>query len=70
MMTRGPARALLTCAVLATSARGAFAQGCAMCKTAAESSSSPGAINRAILVLLFPTLAIFAGIVYRAYRHR
>ena len=47
----------------------AAAQGCAACKTAAEQSGN-GAFNTAILVLLIPTLCIFGGIVYRAYRHR
>jgi hypothetical protein len=47
----------------------AHAQGCSACKTAAEQSGND-AINTAILVLLFPTLCIFGGIVYRAYRHR
>jgi hypothetical protein len=48
----------------------AAAQGCAACRNSAEQSGNAGAINTAILVLLFPTLLIFAGIVYRAYRHR
>jgi hypothetical protein len=48
----------------------AAAQGCSACKTTAEQSGVAGSLNTAILVLLVPTLAIFAGIVYRAYRHR
>jgi hypothetical protein len=43
---------------------------CVLCKTQAEGSGYGNAINLGILVLLVPTLALFAGILYRAYRHR
>jgi len=72
-MSSGSARiaalggALLSAMLLAPHAA---AQGCAACRNSAEQSGNAGAINTAILVLLFPTLCIFAGIVYRAYRHR
>lgn len=39
-----------------------FAQSCALCYESARNSGNPGAINRGILVLLVPTLLLFAGI--------
>lgn len=61
--------ASVAAAMALTLSPGAAAQGCAACRNTAEQSGN-GSINIAILVLLFPTLCIFAGIVYRAYRHR
>jgi len=40
----------------------AFAQSCALCYESARASGNPGAIDRGILVLLVPTLLLFAGI--------
>lgn len=50
----------------------AFAQGCAMCKTLAEAQGPEGqrAMNLAILVLLIPTVLIFVGILFWAFRFR
>ncbi len=48
-----------------------LAQGCAMCKAAAESqgNSAAGALNAGILVLLFPPLLILSAIVFMAVWH-
>jgi hypothetical protein len=47
---------------------------CAMCRQAVESSSDPEAVSRslnlAILVLLIPPVAIFAGIFGVIYKNR
>lgn len=47
---------------------------CAMCKTAVESSSDVAsgarALNLAVLVLLVPPVAIFAGVFGVFYRYR
>jgi len=60
-------------AVLVAAAEPAMAQ-CAMCKQAAagseEAQSVSKAINLAILVLLFPPVAIFVGIFGAFYRSR
>lgn len=52
----------------------AFAQGCVLCRTAAAAAAggaeSAKALNRAILVLLLPTLSIFLGIFFWAFRYR
>lgn len=50
----------------------AFAQGCAMCRTAAGAADDQGqrALNLAILVLLIPTTSIFGGIIFWAFRKR
>lgn len=52
---------------------GLAAQGCALCKTAADAASQADGgktLNLAILVLLIPTLSIFLGIVFWAFRYR
>ena len=47
-----------------------LAQGCALCKTAAEAAGGDTGqtLNLAIVVLLIPTLSIFAGILLWAFR--
>ncbi len=47
----------------------AWAQ-CSMCRTALESQGphAAGVINLAILVLLFPAVALFSGVYYVAFR--
>lgn len=49
----------------------AFAQGCAMCYSAAAAASKDGqrAINRAILVLLIPPLGFMTAGVGLAFRY-
>lgn len=48
----------------------AFAQGCAMCKTAAEAQPEPAisALGRAILFLLTPPVAIMGTILVYTFR--
>lgn len=48
----------------------AFAQGCAMCSTAAAATDPSGArsLNLGILVLLVPTLVMFVGVLVTAIR--
>jgi hypothetical protein len=48
----------------------ASAQGCSQCRVVAEGARSPEALNLAIVVLLIPTLSIFASIVVWAFRHQ
>jgi len=49
-----------------------WAQGCPLCKTsvAAAGPEAAQALNLGIFVLLIPTLSIFLGILYWAFRHR
>jgi hypothetical protein len=50
----------------------AAAQGCALCRASAEAAGAnqAGVFDAAILVLLAPTLLIFAGILFFALRYR
>ncbi len=48
------------CASVASSP--AFAQSCALCYQSAQASANPRAIGHGILVLLIPTLLLFAGV--------
>ncbi len=50
----------------------AWAQGCPLCKAsvAAAGPEAAKAVNFGIFVLLIPTLSIFLGILYWAFRHR
>jgi len=63
----------MAAAVALTAAEPALAQ-CPMCKQAVESSADPEAISRglnlAVLVLLIPPVALFAGIFGIFYRYR
>lgn len=66
--------AALVVLALLLGAATAWAQGCALCKTAAaaaaaEKDDGGKVINQAILVLLIPTLSIFVGILVWAFRH-
>ena len=56
------------CLLVTAITRPALAQGCAMCKVAAESqaASASQALNTGILVLLFPPLLILSAIVFMA----
>jgi hypothetical protein len=59
-------------AVFALAAPGVFAQGCAMCyQTAAGApAQTQRALRHGILVLLFPPMFIFAGIIGMLYQRR
>jgi hypothetical protein len=48
------------------------AQGCAMCYQSASASGAQGgtALRHGILILLFPTISIFVGILGLMYRRR
>ncbi len=58
---------LLACAVPA-----AHAQGCAMCRqsAAAMDAQKQKTLDLAILILLLPTVSIFAGVILWAFRKR
>ena len=64
-------RALILALALAFFSAPAFAQGCAMCYSAAAAASKDGqrAINRAILVLLIPPLGFMTAGVGLAFRY-
>jgi hypothetical protein len=65
--------ALLLVAVLFLAASpAARAQGCSMCRTGAGAQSEAGkrALNNGILLLLSPTLLIFGGLLFVAYKRR
>ena len=59
-------------ALLVSLAPSAAAQGCAMCYQNASASGPQGAqaLRHGILILLFPTLALFTGIFGLIYRRR
>jgi hypothetical protein len=63
---------VIAAAVLLLVADAAFAQGCAMCRTGASAQSEAGkrALNNGILLLLSPTLLIFGGLLFVAYKRR
>jgi hypothetical protein len=65
------AAALAAFAILAACAGPALAQ-CAMCKSSASGLDGAGArnLNYAIIVLLFPPVAIFCALFAVAYRRR
>jgi hypothetical protein len=59
-------------ALLVSLAPSAAAQGCAMCYQNASASGPQGAqaLRHGILILLFPTLALFTGIFGLIYHRR
>jgi hypothetical protein len=59
-------------ALLVSVAPSAAAQGCAMCYQNASASGPQGAqaLRHGILILLFPTLALFTGIFGLIYHRR
>jgi hypothetical protein len=61
-----------TAVLSAWSASGAWAQSCAMCYTSAAAAKDGGitALQRGIVILLFPPLLMFMGICIAAYRNR
>lgn len=72
MRIRLAAWLLLAGVVLLAYAPDAFAQGCPLCRTAAAATGDKGAkaFNLAILVLLIPTISIFGGVLFCAFRSR
>ena len=52
------------------SARGAFAQGCALCYASASALGQAGqrSLDYGILALLTPALVLFLGVMYLLYR--
>ena len=63
---------LAIAATLVALAPSAFAQGCVMCYTSASAANKQGerALDRAIIVLLLPPLAMFLGIIRLANRRK
>ncbi len=63
--------ALLLAVLLSSWAAPAFAQGCAMCYTTAAAASADGqkAINKAVVILLVPTLSVMTLGVITAFRY-
>jgi hypothetical protein len=63
---------LLSAVLLLAAAPAARAQGCSMCRTGAGAQSEAGkrALNNGILLLLSPTLLIFGGLLFVAYKRR
>jgi hypothetical protein len=67
---------MLSMVAFPTIARGfafqVLAQGCAMCYQSAAASGAQGreALRHGILILIFPTLALFVGIFGLIYRRR
>ncbi len=65
-------KSLASLILLAALGLPAFGQGCAMCYTGADAagSKSQKALDRAILVMLIPTMTFIAGFVGIAYMYR
>ena len=63
---------IVLCIVLLASGALLHAQGCAACKSNAAQSGSQAqrGLRRGIAVLLIPSLIIFSGLVFLAYKHR
>jgi len=58
--------------ILAINSASLCAQGCAACKTNAAQAGPQAqrGLRRGIAVLLIPSLIIFCGVVFLAYKHR
>ena len=71
-MTKWLARFGALAAAALAAAPGALAQGCAMCyqDAAAQSPRAKHMLDLAILTLLVPTLAMFGGVLFAAFRRR
>ena len=70
-------RRLVVCGLLAlllaaSLAPAAHAQGCVMCRSSAAAAGEEGrkTLDLAIFVLLVPTVSIFLGVFYWAFRRR
>jgi hypothetical protein len=62
--------ALATLIAIMISANGAFAQGCALCYTAASAVGQAGqrSLDYGILALLTPALVLFLSVMFLLYR--
>ena len=62
--------ALLSLLTLLTSARGAYAQGCALCYTTASAAGAAAqrSLDWGILALLAPALTLFLCVLFLLYR--
>jgi hypothetical protein len=62
--------ALVTIVSILFSARGAYAQACALCYTTASQTSlaAQRSLNWGILALLTPALTMFLGVLFLLYR--
>jgi hypothetical protein len=62
--------ALLTAFTILFSARGAFAQACALCYTTASQTSvaAQRSLDFGILTLLAPALTLFLAVIFMLYR--
>jgi hypothetical protein len=62
--------ALLALLAILASARGAFAQGCALCYTSASALGAAGqrSLDYGILALLTPALVLFLSVMFLLYR--
>jgi len=72
MMMKWLARFGAVVAAALAAAPRVMAQGCAMCyqDAAAQSPRAKHMLDLAILTLLIPTLAMFGGVMYAAFRRR
>ena len=62
--------AVVTLLTILASARGAFAQGCALCYTSASAVGQAGqrSLDYGILALLTPALILFLSVMFLLYR--
>jgi hypothetical protein len=62
--------ALLTVITVLASARGAYAQGCALCYTTASAAGAAAqrSLDWGILALLAPALTLFVCVIFLLYR--
>lgn len=62
--------AILTCLAVLGFARGAYAQGCALCYTTASATSAAAqrSLDWGIFALLAPALALFLCVMFLLYR--
>jgi len=65
-------RSLALFVMLLAATPAVHAQGCAACKTNAAQAGAEAqrGLRRGIAVLLIPSLIIFTGVVFLAYKHR
>jgi hypothetical protein len=61
---------ILACISVLGMARGAYAQGCALCYTSASALGASGqrSLDWGILILLTPALVMFLGVMFLLYR--
>ena len=62
--------AVVALLAILTTARGAFAQGCALCYTSASAVGAAGqrSLDYGILALLTPALVLFLSVMFLLYR--